>query len=66
MQNFKDHYQDIIREYVDYWFAQYMKGQWGIEVGYPVLPWYWIDIRKQLCDYQVMSTCGDLCEQSRQ
>lgn len=66
MLNFKDHYPEISGEFVDTYWAMYMKGQWGIEVGYIPYPDYWVNYRLQLAEYQINSDCTkSLCAQSQ-
>lgn len=38
-----------------------MAGEWGIEVGYKVLPLWWVRWRKQLADWQILNDCCSLC-----
>ena len=39
----------------------YMKGLWDIQVGYKVLPLWWVDWKKALVDYQLANDCCELC-----
>lgn len=56
MVNLKSHTEEIDQEYSGYWFSQYMKGEWGITVGYKTYPEYYVNMRKQLCDWQQVTT----------
>jgi len=61
MVNFKAHIKDINKDYTSVLFAKYMLGEWGIEVGYKVLPLWWVRWRKQLADWQLANDCCALC-----
>ncbi len=65
MDNLKKHTREIDGDFISYYFAQYMQGEWGIEVGYQTLPAWWINYRKQLADWQNLQDCCSLCAESK-
>lgn len=60
MVNLKSHTKDINEHYSLYWFSQYMKGKWGVRVGYKTLPVTEISLDKELLDYQLIA--GEDCD----
>lgn len=59
MVNLRLHTEDINKDFSALYFALYMEGEWGIEVGYNVPPAYITNMQKRLCDYQ--NLCADDC-----
>lgn len=58
MINLIQHTGDINKDFSALYFALYMQGEWGVEVGYKPIPLYLANMRKRLCDYQILSA-GD-------
>ena len=61
MTNFKLHTTQYNKDYCSSYFAAYMNGEWGIEVGYKVLPIQIVTMNKELMDWQLDSDCCALC-----
>jgi len=55
-KNLLIHRDDIDGDFTSLYFALYMKGEYGVEVGYNTMPEYLANMRKMLCDYQVLSS----------
>ena len=52
MQNLLQHSEDINADFAALYFAQYMQGEWGVQVGYIPTPMYIANMQKTLLDYQ--------------
>ena len=66
MTNFKLDKKQVNLDYCSSYFALYMNGEWGIEVGYKVIPAEISTMNKELMDWQVDSDCCALCNASIQ
>lgn len=65
MINLKSHIKSINCDYTETLYASYMKGEWGISVGYKPKPLPVIRMQKRLADWQLSMDChGELCEKS--
>jgi len=58
MENLRLHSEEIDKNFSSLYFALYMQGEWGIEVGYKTYPAYLTNMRKRLCDFQELAS-GD-------
>jgi len=58
-QNYIIQGAEIDLDFTGAMYAMYMQGEWGIEVGYKVQPLWYVGMRKQLFDYQVL--CSTDC-----
>lgn len=56
--NFETAIRSINDDFCNVYFAEYMKEQWGITVGYDTIPPYLALMRKQLADWQLANDCG--------
>jgi len=65
MQDLKLHRESINEEVCDLYFAMYMEGEWGVQVGYVPTPSYIADTQKTLLDWQEQSDCCALAIQSQ-
>lgn len=66
MTNFKLHPKQINENFCSSLFAAYMNSEWGIEVGYKVIPIELTSMNKELLDWQENSDCCALCNTSVQ
>lgn len=64
MTNFKLHTKQINQDYCSSYFAMYMNGEYGIEVGYNIIPAQISTMNKELLDWQTDSDCCALCNAS--
>jgi len=55
MENLKLHIKEIDKDYTNLVFSLYMKGLWGISVGYQIPAPYMTLLYKKLADYQLLS-----------
>lgn len=55
MENLKSHIREIDKDYSNLIYSLYMKGFWGISVGYKVPTPYMTMLHKKLVDYQILS-----------
>lgn len=63
--NFEAAINRINKDFCNLFFAKYMKGLWGIVVGYRTVPDYLARMRKQLADWQEANDCSnELCAES--
>jgi hypothetical protein len=66
MVNLKDHIKSINCDYTETLYANYMKGEWGITVGYVPKALPIVRMQKRLADWQLSMDChGELCIKSR-
>lgn len=66
MTNFKLDARQVNVDYCSSYFAMYMNGEWGIEVGYKVIPSEISTMNKELLEWQLASDCCALCNSSTQ
>jgi len=66
MTNFKLHKKEVNENFCSSYFANYMNGEWGIEVGYKVPIMEIVNMNKILLDWQEDSDCCSLCKVSTQ
>lgn len=67
-ENYIIHGEQIDQEFCDGMFAEYMQGEWGTRIGYNTRPLWYIGMRKELFDYQVLCSVGcngELADASR-
>lgn len=66
MTDFKLDIKQVNQDYCSSYFAMYMNGEWGIEVGYKVIPVEIVTMNKELMEWQLNSDCCALCNTSVQ
>lgn len=54
-------YSQIESDYVNTFYAMYMKGEWGIDMGYIYSPWPVVSMKMELVTWQRDNDCGALC-----
>lgn len=64
MTNFKHDIRQVNQDFCSSYFAMYMNGEWGIEVGYNVIPPEISTMNKELMEWQLNSDCCALCNKS--
>jgi len=66
IRDLKPDRDDINTDVCDLYFALYMDGEWGVQVGYVLTPSYIADTQKTLLDWQEQSDCCTLAPLSIQ
>lgn len=66
MRDYKKDARSINKDYTSTYFALYMQGEWGIEVGYKPAFQYIADMKKSLLDIQLAADCCSLCTNASQ
>lgn len=66
MINYKDNITNINRDYTSLYFGMFMFDEYGVEIGYKPVPYYIINMQKELADWQVCDDCCTLCNKSTQ
>lgn len=66
MTNFKLDIRQVNQDFCSSYFAMYMNGEYGIEVGYKVIPAEISTMNKELMEWQLNSDCCALCNTSTQ
>jgi len=64
MTDLKPHTETINKDFTSLYFALYMDGEWGVQVGFNTLPMWFVNMRKQLVDWQNSSDCCSLATDS--
>lgn len=57
-------YSQIESDYLGTFYAMYMKGEWGVDMGYVTVPWPTVSMKWELVNWQMDNDCGLLCSQS--
>lgn len=62
----KGKYYTIEKDMINTFYAMYMYRQYGVEVGYKIVPWQLACMKFELANWQINNDCGTLCTLSRQ